>query len=240
MGALSHLETPPSARRQKHNQLPILVGLNGGPARLLRRFPLFAKAWGAWLLVSNSYLDRCGWVRSFVEHRPVNRDGRPIPWFTYSAIEFLENRWPPNRRVFEFGAGFSTLWWSERSAEVVSVEDDVDWHTALGQHLGENVTLIKAHGVDAYVRALEPYRGAVAVVIVDGSFRDACVGPAIRSLEADGVLILDDSQRPGIGALAQEARDAGFKQLDFPGMKPAQLRRSCTSVFYRSTNLLGL
>src|SRR5688572_22901839 len=63
-----------------------------------------------------------GWLRSYRERRPVTQGGEPIPWYTYSAIDFLAERLPPDATVFEFGAGHSTLWYARRVARVVSVD----------------------------------------------------------------------------------------------------------------------
>lgn len=41
------------------------------------------------------YLRSSGWFKSIVEQAPVDGQGRPLPWLTYAAIHFLENRVPP-------------------------------------------------------------------------------------------------------------------------------------------------
>jgi len=69
------------------------------------------------------YLTESGWVESAAEKMPL-RAGEPVPWYTYSAIAFLEAIVEPHFRVFEFGAGNSTLYWEKRVREVVSVEHD--------------------------------------------------------------------------------------------------------------------
>ena len=62
-------------------------------------------------------------------------DGAPLPWFTYAAIEFLAERVDRSWRVFEYGAGNGTLWWSARVREVHAVEADAGWHAALAPRL---------------------------------------------------------------------------------------------------------
>lgn len=41
----------------------------------------------------------------------VDKDGNPIPWYTYPAIEFLNSLDFSSKNVFEYGTGNSTLWW---------------------------------------------------------------------------------------------------------------------------------
>lgn len=86
------------------------------------------------------FLEPSGWSRSRREQRPVRADGRPLPWFTFGAIEFLHRVVPPDATVFEYGAGYSTLWW-QRAAEVHSVDHDPEWVAELKDQLQGNVTL---------------------------------------------------------------------------------------------------
>src|SRR5437762_2857857 len=82
-----------------------------------------------------------GWLRSFREERCVDAEGRPLPWLTYPAIEFLAARVRPEMRVFEYGSGQSTLWWAARVRQVISCEHDPAWAERLRDQLPANVTL---------------------------------------------------------------------------------------------------
>lgn len=90
--------------------------------------------------LGQQFLTPSGWERSRKEQRPVRADGRPLPWFTYGAIEFLSRVVDGGMRVFEYGAGYSTLWW-ERAALVHSVDHDPEWVAELKPKLGPNVQL---------------------------------------------------------------------------------------------------
>lgn len=87
------------------------------------------------------FLDPSGWMRSKQEQAPLRADGAPLPWFTYGGIEFLQRVARGSDRVFEYGAGYSTLWWQEHVAEVCSVEHDSAWRDALRPRLAGNVRL---------------------------------------------------------------------------------------------------
>ena len=65
--------------------------------------------------------------RSIDEKACVDRDGNPIPWYTYPAIEYLSQFDYSDKKVFEFGCGYSSPFWAERAAEVVSIEDNPIW-----------------------------------------------------------------------------------------------------------------
>jgi hypothetical protein len=87
------------------------------------------------------FLEPSGWIRSQVEDAPLNANGKPLPWFTYGAIEFLRRVVCPTDHVFEYGAGFSTLWWQEKVDRVYSVEHDTKWCERLRPNLRSHVRL---------------------------------------------------------------------------------------------------
>ncbi len=72
----------------------------------------------------NSFLRNAGWFRSFREWRSVDEAGRPLPWLTYAFLHFFEPRLNPDFRMFEYGCGFSTLWYAARVKNIVAVENN--------------------------------------------------------------------------------------------------------------------
>lgn len=87
------------------------------------------------------FLQPSGWEKSHFLQRPVKQDETPLPWFTYGAIEFLHGAVRPSDTVFEFGAGYSTLWWQEHAEKVVSVEHDPDWASEIQHQLSDNAEI---------------------------------------------------------------------------------------------------
>lgn len=65
--------------------------------------------------------------RGYLTGNVTDGAGKPIPWYTYPAVDFLEKLVRPEWSVFEYGAGNSTLWWRERCKRVTSVEHDREW-----------------------------------------------------------------------------------------------------------------
>ena len=70
-----------------------------------------------------NYLTTSGWMES-ADSKLSTRDGRPLPWFTYAAIDFLERTLTPDLAMFEYGGGQSTRYWADRLAHVHSVDHD--------------------------------------------------------------------------------------------------------------------
>ena len=69
----------------------------------------------------------------------------PKPWMADAAVRFISASCKPSGRVFEFGSGASTLFFSTRVSEVCSVEHNPDWFRDMEQETGrrgiKNVTL---------------------------------------------------------------------------------------------------
>ena len=65
-----------------------------------------------------------------------------IPWVTFSAIEFLENYLKKDMKVFEFGGGGSTLFFAGRTKELVTVEHDPEWFSALTAQMKTRTDII--------------------------------------------------------------------------------------------------
>lgn len=70
------------------------------------------------------------------------------PWFAFSAIEFIKKNIRPDMKVFEYGSGGSTLFWSSHVSSVVSVEHEPFWYKKMKDKFEEmrikNVTYILA------------------------------------------------------------------------------------------------
>lgn len=204
---------------------------------------LFVFGKGLGLLYSKrSFLRNAGYSLSVRLKRPVRADGSPVPWMTYSAISILEKRLTPDLTVFEFGSGNSTLFFARLVSKVVSVECDRDWYETLSRALPANVELLLCNPYqrEAYLAYLTAQDREFDLIVVDAEDREACLRVAPARLSARGVIVLDDADRPSYAAEADRLVDAGFKRLDFEGLKPGGIRLYATAIFYRPGNVLGL
>lgn len=191
-------------------------------------------------LYAESALKQYGWFRSFSQKISVDAAGEPIPWYTYSFIFFLQPRLKPGLRVFEYGSGNSTRWYSKHVRSINAVEHDHEWIKIIGPKLPENVKLVEKPLGKQYVEAIREVGEKFDIIVVDGRQRVKCVNFAVNYLTSEGVLILDNSERYWY----QEAKDLltaqGFRSLDFRGMGPIVGYEFCSSVFYRDGNCLGI
>jgi hypothetical protein len=65
------------------------------------------------------------WRRSLRAHAGALKD--ETPWITFAASRFLDRILSRRMRVFEYGAGGSTLFFCKRAESVISVEHDPSW-----------------------------------------------------------------------------------------------------------------
>lgn len=188
------------------------------------------------------YLVEIGWFKAFESKSAVDESGNPIPWVTYSFIDFIKDRLQSEHQVFEFGAGNSTFFYAKKAAKVISVEHDQAWFDKISGQRPANSEIIfcEVETDGKYARMPVSLNEKFHVIIVDGRDRVNCCKQAISALTDDGVVILDDSERefynPGIEFLKAQ----GFKQIAFSGISPGLFYRKTTSVFYKSHNCLGI
>ncbi|MEF8723081.1 MAG: FkbM family methyltransferase [Candidatus Accumulibacter delftensis] len=183
-----------------------------------------------------------GWFRSFREKKPVNSVGEPIPWLTYPALDFLEPRISPSLSVFEYGCGHSTLWWAARVRQLVAVEHDSSWIAAIRSRLPDTA-VVRHHALEPaahYVNAIVAEATFFDIVVIDGRHRNQCLHCAPQALSPRGVIILDNSDRPQYQPGSAYLQSLGFRHVDFSGLVPVVCWKSCTSIYYRDDNVLGL
>jgi hypothetical protein len=163
-------------------------------------------------------------------------DGRPIPWYTYPAIDFLAQRDFQNCHVLEFGGGQSTLWWSARARSVFTVEQRAEWLAKLQSQIGSNVSL---HHVplSASTPSLQPVRDLIKanpvrafdIIVIDGHLRQEATALAFEYLAPGGAIILDNAEGYGF---YNEVSKRDCRRVDFFGFAPGVSLRHCTSIVF--------
>lgn len=188
------------------------------------------------------YLHDIGWFKAFNSKSPVNGEGNPIPWVTYSFIDFIKERIKKQHTVFEFGSGNSTFFYARYAGIVVSVEHDKEWYDKIVKEKPENSEMIFCELVRGgdYCHMPMKLEEKFDVIIVDGRDRVNCCKQAADALSASGVVVLDDSEREFYREAVDFLVKKGFKQLAFTGVSPGLFYRKATSVFYKNDNCLGI
>lgn len=185
------------------------------------------------LQLQRSILIRYGWLRALRVGRPVDQNGDPLPWITYPAIDFLLQFDFTEAAVFEWGSGFSTLWWAKRCARIVSVETNAAWVPYIRPLLPADVELLTPpFDLEEEAQAIVHAGGPFDVIVIDnnGPFRWRCAEKALAHLAEGGFILLDNSDQ----CLRTTAilRSAGLTQIDFTGFAPGAGYAQSTSLFF--------
>lgn len=173
---------------------------------------------------------------------PVDGSGEAIPWVTYSFIDFIKDRIKTSHSMFEFGSGNSTFFYAKRAGKVVSVEHDKAWFDKIYSDKPQNSEMIFCELEDdgKYCRMAGSFNEKFHIIIVDGRDRANCCKQSLSALTDDGVIILDDSERPQYQEAIAYMKQAGYKELPFSGIAPGSFIYKSTSVFYKQENCLGI
>ena len=174
--------------------------------------------------------------------------GERAPKYTLSCIEYLEALDLRGMSVFEYGAGGSTLWWSQRVRSVTSVDTNQDWVDSLEHETPESVKLMlrsEAAAPWSIAEEAEENGGGFDIVLIDGAFsryesalatlgsdgrEDADTADQVARLAQGGFVLLDDADwYPRTSRLLRERGD--LIQVDFHGPKPGD------GAAWRSTSL---
>lgn len=187
--------------------------------------------WGSWI-IPREYGDFF-----YDENKEVS------PWWGRSVIDIVKKYLHKSMRVFEWGSGNSTLFWSQYVKEVVSIEHDRGWYEKMLNVVPENVKLnyYELEYGGEYSKAIFKEKENFDIILVDGRDRVECMRNAVGHLTFHGVLILDDSEREFYKTGDDFLKSSGFKKLEIssvtyglPGVE------TFTAIYYREDNLLDL
>lgn len=183
------------------------------------------------------YFEEKGWNRSFIQKESVNIAGDPIPWLSYSFLDFMNGRLKPDFSVFEYGSGNSTLFFAGKLKHVVSVEYDKFWLEKIKNKMPENVDLkfIDLEG-DKYEKAILEETKKFEIILIDGRKRIKCLKIVLNHLSDDGVVIFDDTEREKYATAFIFMAENGFKNIPFSGIGTGITTGKITTLFYRENN----
>jgi len=162
--------------------------------------------------------------------------GNPIPWMTYAALFQLEQFDLSGADIFEWGGGYSSIYWADRCKSLNTVEHDPKWS---GFVSGRGLPNVVCHevGLDRYAEHIDTLERKFDVIVVDGyiheSMRLRCAKHALRWLKEGGLIIVDNSD--WLANTCAFLREQGFNQSDYSGLGPINDYPWCTSLFFQGS-----
>ena len=180
--------------------------------------------------------DDYGQRKSLWKGQCLDGAGNYVPWFTYPAIEYLNQLDLSHMRVLEFGSGYSTLYWARRTKQVTSIEDNKGWYKRIKQELPKNVEYIHAGSQDEIIKAAAALAGPFDLIVNDGVYRYDCAVTSRPKLADGGIVILDNSD--WCTKTCGYYRDTDLIEVDMAGFSPLCEYPMTTSFFFsRSVRL---
>jgi SAM-dependent methyltransferase len=181
-----------------------------------------------------------GWLRYPVVRLRARTGRTPErPWIVPAAIGWLGRRIRSDWSVLELGAGRSTAWFARRAGRVLSFEDNQFWADQTQDRIRE----LGLTNVELRTGPIEALPESVAA-LPDDSFDlvvvDFLESPEVTRIDVlrgarekvtpRGLLLLDDSDRPGYA----DAYDlmAGWRERRFTGVKD-EWPEACETSFFR-------
>ncbi|WP_316651798.1 class I SAM-dependent methyltransferase [Ovoidimarina sediminis] len=201
---------------------------------------------------------RITWIRSlFAIYDFEDMKIIGLPWWTFSGINAVEKflGQEKSKRVFEWGSGVSTIWLSERSKYVVSVEFDTQWFERISKEIKEKNNIdyrmvqAEAHGnvesnkrgfsdkyFDAYVGAISREPEPFDLIVIDGRARERCLEAAIPHLKAGGIILFDDTSRQ---RYIEAISNSGLPAKRFNGLAVSLPYPGSTTLIAREEEVLN-
>ncbi len=180
-------------------------------------------------------LNLLGQERSIIEQQSIDKDGNPIPWFTYPAIEYLSQLDLSEYSILEWGCGNSTKFFARRCHSIISMEHNKEWYDRIEGELPANSKLMLVPEAD-YPEAPLNLSQQFDLIIVDGIKRHECLLTAIQLIKPTGFILFDNSDRnPDYCA---ELRAKGFLEIDFHGFGPQVQFTTTTSLFFSTASTI--
>ncbi|MEM2145414.1 MAG: hypothetical protein QW279_08630 [Candidatus Jordarchaeaceae archaeon] len=189
--------------------------------------PRDAFRWLYFLISKNKVIDAC------------------VPWMTWRAIDFFNKNIKQGMKIFEYGAGGSTLFFLKKGCLVTSIENSKEWkelverkayYLSLAHNL--NLRFFPANRQDQeillrYIQSVND-GGPWDVIIVDGipEVRIECIHEAIKNITPTGMLVLDDANWERFKKVPVILRD--WKRLKFIGLGPERRGVSETDIYFKT------
>jgi hypothetical protein len=125
-----------------------------------------------------------------------------------------------------------------RGNDVTSLETEMAWASEIERRAGDHIgrlDLVIGDVDDVENGPIHSAEGEFDVIVVDHSGdRVAAVKAGSQRLSANGILILDNSDRPEYQSALEFLLSSGLHQLDFHGLGPINAFAATTSLFFRT------
>ncbi|MCX7049579.1 MAG: SAM-dependent methyltransferase [Candidatus Sumerlaeota bacterium] len=193
----------------------------------------YKQSYLAWRIIAHDY----GHLGTIQKSECRDAQNNPLPWYTYPAIEFLDKLNLSDKTIFEYGSGFSTLYWAKRAKSVITIEDDKVWFDKISPQVPPNTAIHLITDMDRYAAAPRQTPGPGGkydVIVIDGKERYSCAQVAVSCVNDDGFIILDNAD--WFPNTVNFLSNAGMIRVDMIGLGPINAY-TWNTMFFLKRNL---
>ena len=188
--------------------------------------------------ITDKLRNEYGFLESVRTDIPVNNKNKIMPMYTYPCYEWLDSIDWTDSKVFEFGTGYSTIWWQNKRADYYGVEDDGEWYDRiikLGFKNADRI-LVKEQlkvkyeiDLKKYMKRIYDYDFKFDVIVIDGQVRFDCIKPALEKIKDNGMIIFDNSDWHK--SCKEELDKTDLIPIHFHGFKTMHVDSETTSCY---------
>ena len=135
-----------------------------------------------------------------------------IIWINYKAQNFLKNILNREMCILEYGSGSSTIWFSKRVKNILSIEHNKNYFLLLKKFINKscNIVLVLKEPKDdldnfssfrVKNKSFKDYvkypngKKKFDIIFIDGRCRNMCLKNSLNLIKDGGYIILDNSER---------------------------------------------
>ena len=175
--------------------------------------------------LTNKLRTEYGFLQSSSKNIPVNNKNEVMPLYTYPCYEWLNSINWTDSKVFEFGTGYSTIWWQNKNVNYHAVEDNKQWYDMI-----KDKTNIKHESnYNKYIESIYDYNYKFDVIVIDGVVRFDCIKPALNKIKDNGIIIFDNTDWHKNSKEKLDKSD--LIPIHFHGFKPLHVDSETTSCY---------
>lgn len=144
----------------------------------------------------------------------IDKNGDVYPWFNPMSFDLLESIVNPLFNVFEWGAGYGTLWWGKYTNSILAIEHNKDWYNKINDWIvkvGLHNTSIKYIPIktqrELYPKIIKEQKNKFDLIVIDGKDRVDCAKYAKDMIKEYGWIILDNSDRLDLYPIRESLKD---------------------------------
>ena len=175
--------------------------------------------------LTNKLRAEYGFLESSRKNIPVNNKNKIMPMYTYPCYEWLNSIDWTDSKVFEYGTGYSTIWWQNKNVDYHAVEDNKQWYDMIEDKTNINYK----PGLHKYIQSIYDYNYKFDVIVIDGVFRFDCIKPALDKIKNDGIIIVDNTDWHRNSK--EELDKSDLIPIHFHGFKPLHVDSETTSCY---------